>query len=127
MNPGPLITGLLRREVEKADCSRRKVGAVLVKNGIIVGKGHNTLPFDSCEAGACPRGRLTYEEQPPDVGYEASGCHSLHAEDSALAQAGTRAVGAVAYITEWPCPRCESRLKDAGVVGFIKVDVMSRV
>lgn len=121
MNATPLILGLLRLEVNKADCSRRKVAAVLVYKGVVVGKGHNELPEGSCEAGACPRGRLSYEEQPKDVGYEASGCVSLHAEDNALAEAGPRAVGSVAFITEWPCPRCASRLQDAGVIKVIKV------
>lgn len=125
MNPGPLITLLVQREARQADCSRRKVGAVLVRDGIIVGKGHNFLPLGSCTEGDCPRGRMSYEEQPADVGYEASGCMSLHAEDNALAMAGERAVGAIAYISEWPCPRCEQRLKDAGVIGFIRVDLSS--
>ena len=123
MNPGPLIVSLLRREISLADCSRRKVGAALVLNGIIVGKGHNELREGSCQEGDCPRGKMSYEEQPPDVGYEASGCFSVHAEESALAQAGSRAVGALAYVSEWPCPRCERALKDAGILGFIKVDV----
>lgn len=121
MNPGPLITGLIRREKSLADCTRRQVGCVIVKHGIIVGKGHNELPEGSCGAGDCPRGRMSYEEQPADVGYEASGCFSHHAEDNALKSAGSRAEGALAYISEWPCPRCEERLKAAGIVGFILV------
>lgn len=116
----PLIQRLLRREVNKADCTRRRVGAVLLLNGVVVGKGHNSLPEGSCLLGDCPRGRMSYAEQPADVGYEASGCHSLHAEDHALAEAGERAVGAIAWVTEWPCPRCYGRLKDAGVAGVMR-------
>lgn len=96
---------------------------MLVLNGWVVGKGHNRLPVDSCTEGACPRGLLSYGEAPKDVDYEKTGCVAIHAEDMALAEAGEKAVGAIAYITEWPCPRCETRLKAAGVVGFIKVQM----
>lgn len=119
MNISTLVLG----EVQKADCSRRKVGAVLTFNGVVVGAGYNALPAGSCEAGDCPRGQMSYEEQPADVDYEASGCVSLHAEDNALAEAGPLAVGATMYVSEWPCPRCVTRLQDAGVVEVIKVDV----
>lgn len=123
MNPGALILGILRREASRADCTRRRVSAVIVLNGVIVGKGHNDLPVGSCRAGDCPRGRLSYDQQPKDVGYEASGCTSLHAEDNALAEAGERAVGAIAYVSEWPCPRCYGRLQEAGVIGVMHVDL----
>jgi dCMP deaminase len=123
VNPGPLIMSILRREKSLADCTRRQVGAVLVKDGIIVGKGHNRLPDGSCTEGHCPRGQMSYAEQPPDIGYAASGCFSDHAEDAALRDAGDRAVGAIAYVSEWPCARCYVTLKDAGVIGFIRVEL----
>ena len=116
----PVVTGLLRMGVQSADCTRRKVACVLTLDGLTVGIGFNRLPVgQSCEAGDCPRGQMSYEEQPADVGYEASGCHSVHAEDMALANAGEDARGAVAWLTEWPCPRCYDRLKGAGVVGVM--------
>lgn len=127
MNPGPLILGLLRREVQKADCSRRKVGAVIALDGVIVGKGHNFLPLGSCMAGDCPRGLLSYDQQPKDVGYEASGCVSIHAEDNALAEAGYRAIGAVIYVSEDPCPQCAARILEAGIARIQVVEVHTSV
>ena len=121
--PSPLIRALVQREVNKADCSRRRVGAVLALNGVVVGKGHNALPRGSCEMGDCPRGKLSYEEQPADVGYEKSGCFSEHAEEAALREAGERARGAVIYVSEMPCPRCAKALRDAGVIRAIKVSL----
>ena len=117
------ITVLVQAQVDAADCSRRKVGCVLSRDGVVVGQGHNELPEGSCEAGACPRGRMTYEEQPADVDYETSGCVSIHAEDMALAEAGPRAKGATAYISEPPCPRCVLRLKAAGVKEVVRVEI----
>ena len=66
---------------------------------------------------------MTYEEQPADVGYEKSGCTSIHAEDMALAEAGPRAKGATAYISEEPCPRCALRLRAAGVAEVVRVEI----
>lgn len=125
MKSQELVRGLLRLEKDKADCRRRSVACVLTLNGVVVGKGHNSLPIGSCLAGECPRGLLSYEEAPKDVGYEnpAHPCYALHAEDDALEEAGVWAQGAIAWITEQPCPRCQQRLKDGGVVDFIVVDL----
>ena len=115
MTNSALVRALLRRETEKADCSRRRVGAVVSFNGVIMGKGHNSLPKGSCTAGDCQRGRMSYEEQPKDVGYEASGCFSIHAEENAIAEAGRWCVGATIYVTDKPCPRCREHIKAAGI------------
>lgn len=123
MKPQVLVRRLLHLEKRKADCRRRSVACVITLNGVVVGKGYNSLPEGSCVQGECPRGLLSYEEAPPNVGYESTGCHAIHAEDAALAEAGVWAEGAIAWITEEPCPRCQKRLKDAGVVDFMKVTV----
>lgn len=123
MTPGPLILGLLRLELGKADCSRRKVAAVITNgDGWIVGKGHNELPEGSCINGDCPRGQLSYAVQPKDVGYEASGCFSHHAEHNALKEAGATAKGGTIFVTEKPCPGCQERLDQAGVSTIVWVD-----
>lgn len=123
MNASPLIRAILRLELGKADCSRRRVAAVLVNDGWVCGVGHNTLPEGSCIGGDCPRGRMSYEEQPADVGYEKSGCTSTHAEAMAISQAGALARGSIAYVTEWPCPGCAALLEKAGITKVIKVEV----
>jgi dCMP deaminase len=106
----------LREELKKADCSRRKVAAVvMLGDHHIIGRGHNSLPVGSCLDGQCPRGKLTYDEQPKDVGYAESGCTSVHAEVAALANAGFEARGSVMYVTEIPCSACERYIIQCGV------------
>lgn len=105
----------LREELAKADCSRRRVAAVVFNGGTIVGRGHNRLQSGSCLDGHCPRGLLSYDQQPKDVGYAESGCTSVHAEVAALADAGSAAVGATLIVTEEPCPDCQIELLVCGV------------
>lgn len=105
----------LREELAKADCSRRKVAAVIMKDGKIVGRGHNRLPEGSCLDGQCPRGKLSYAQQPKDVGYTQSGCVSVHAEVAALHDAGLQSVDATLFVTEVPCPDCQVVIIECGI------------
>lgn len=103
---------------QRADCTRRRVGCVLVDGEHrIVATGYNgTAPgLPGCLAGACPRGRLTYEEQPAFTGYD--NCISVHAEINALLWANGR--GETAYLTCPPCPACRNALRAAGITRII--------
>lgn len=123
----------------RADCSRRKVGAVIVKDNRVRSTGYNGSPpgGPSCLAGQCPRGRhwakvdqegVTYcacgNDWPcPDyaepgssydtsVGRTVGSCIALHAEQNALLWADPDAIrGATIYITHAPCDACLRMLK----------------
>ncbi|XVU30551.1 deoxycytidylate deaminase [Actinoplanes sp. CA-054009] len=100
----------------RADCSRRKVGAVIVNGGEIVSTGYNGSPpgGPSCLAGECPRGRMTYEEQPADIGYD--NCVAVHAEANACLRAGrNRAWGGELYLTDPPCVECRKTIQAVGI------------
>jgi len=101
-----------------ADCRRRRVGALLVKGGELVGIGWNGLPHGSCTKGDCPRGMLTYTEQPKFVGYE-NNCEAIHAETSAIKDAGDHARGAKLYVTCEPCGGCVEAIAEAGITDVV--------
>lgn len=102
-----------------ADCTRRRVGCVLVLDNRIVATGFNGAPAGdaSCLAGACPRGLLDYDAVPAgaDYGAGAGRCIAIHAEANALLHAGRDCRGATAYITCPPCSDCEKLLRGAGI------------
>ena len=119
------LVGSLQEMKEKADCRRRRVTAlVCLEDGTVVGWGWNGLQGGpSCLQGHCPRGLLTYEQQPQDIGYAETGCSALHAEDMALQQAGLLAGGAVVLVTEKPCPGCAALLREANVSAVLVVEI----
>lgn len=95
-------------------CTRRRVGAVLVKDNRIISTGYNGTPPKQaeCSAGGCPRGGLT---GPLPEDYHAFPCSGCHAEANALLRAGSAASGAVLYCTHRPCPQCQNLIMSAGV------------
>lgn len=113
---------LARAASIRGDCTRRQVGAVVMdQNHRIVGAGYNGYPSGEpgcLSDGACPRGRLTYEEQPAGRGYASSGCKAVHAEVNAVEHAlrslswEAPAPELTVYITDEPCEDCRNYLTD---------------
>lgn len=108
----------------RADCTRRKVGAVLMApDHSIVSTGYNGgySGGPSCLAGECPRGRLTKEQLAPNSDYSsgAGTCIALHAEWNALLRASWADMRfSTMYITCRPCHICET-LIDGTPIGRI--------
>jgi dCMP deaminase len=111
---------------KRADCSRRQVGAVaLAPDHRVLGTGYNGLRagVPGCAtAGACPRGRLGYDQieaGSPYVGVEAH-CPALHAEENCILYlSGDQRRGATLYVTDEPCPNCTRLLAGAGFVRVV--------
>lgn len=104
-------------EANKADCRRRKIGCVLVGDHGVIAVGHNRLLHGSCEAGDCPRGRMSYDALPALSPYIGN-CDAVHAETSALMMAWAQGVlqsVREAFVTADPCPQCERALRECGV------------
>ena len=96
----------------RADCTRRKVGAVLMMpDHSIAATGYNGgyAGGPSCLKGECPRGTLSTTELPPDSDYSSGKgvCIALHAEWNVLLRATWEQMnGSTLYVTTNPCHLC---------------------
>lgn len=107
--------GLARAVSARADCSRRQVGAVLVRPDMsIASTGYNGSEpgGPSCLAGECPRAAsgvpgIVTTYAPGQPGY----CVALHAESNCLAFAREDTTGYTMYLTCEPCDWCVRSMK----------------
>ena len=100
---------------QRATCTRRKVGAVLVKNNQIISTGYNGAPkrVAHCSITGCLREQLNV---PSGKNHEL--CRGIHAEQNAIIQAavnGTQIEGAVLYCTTQPCIICTKMIINAEI------------
>ncbi|MBX3158773.1 MAG: dCMP deaminase family protein [Deltaproteobacteria bacterium] len=92
----------------RSTCPRKYVGAVLVRNRIILSTGYN--------------GSIRGMPHCTDVGHMMEDGHcvaTIHAEANAVIQAarsGANIDGATTYVTASPCWHCFKQLANAGVV-----------
>lgn len=111
---------------KRSTCTRRQVGAVLVKDNKVIGNGYNGVPsgYTHCIDGGCPRGQLSTGSVPSGSDYNAFPCKAIHAEHNAILQAGLADCrGAVLYTTEPPCQQCTNLIEHAGIEKVILVDM----
>lgn len=123
MNTDEHFLKLALTESEAAKCTRRKVGALLVKRNRVFALGRNGTPSGEtdCTAGGCPRGKLSYDEQPAREGYAGSAC--IHAEMNALLYADRADTeNATLYCTHKPCDDCFKHIRAAGVDRIVAPD-----
>lgn len=101
----------------RSDCRRSKVGSVIAyPSGQLAGTGYvGTEPgAPGCLEGACPRGRMSYAEQPHGGSY--ANCISRHSEDNAIRNANGPLEGCTIYVTREPCKACHELIRAAGIV-----------
>ncbi|MDT8421120.1 MAG: cytidine/deoxycytidylate deaminase family protein [Desulfuromonadales bacterium] len=99
----------------RSTCTRRQVGAVLVKDKNILATGYNGVPsgITHCEVTGCLREQL---KVPSGERHEL--CRGLHAEQNAIIQAAKHGINiddATLYCTDSPCIICSKMLINAGV------------
>jgi len=96
---------------ENSYCNRRQVGALVVKNKMIISDGYNGTPagFDNiCE----DQNGLTFP-------------YVLHAEANAitkLAVSHNSSKGATLYVTTAPCIECSKLIIQSGIVRVVYLD-----
>ncbi len=106
------ITGQV---AERATCTRRHIGAILVKDKRILATGYNGTPagLAHCDEMGCLR-----EQRDIPSGTQHELCRGIHAEQNAVIQAARHGIaidGATVYCTHQPCVLCAKILINAGV------------
>lgn len=89
-------------------CKRKKVGAIIVKDGMIISDGYNGTPsgFDNCCENE--RGETHW--------------YVLHAEANAIlkvAKSTNNCLGATLYLTLSPCKECSKLVIQSGIIRVV--------
>ncbi len=109
---------------QMSTCSRRQVGAVVVKDRMVLGEGFNGVVSGKkhCIDGGCPRGQLSYGDVPAGADYNQFPCYAIHAEANALYRAGLDACnGATLYVNAEPCTQCSALIERFGIKEVVVV------
>ena len=120
--------GITKAVATRATCLRRKYGAVITKDNIIVSTGYNGAPAgmkDCLEVGRCTRKEL---QIPHGERYEL--CHSIHAEANAIIRASIEELrGSTIYISgidekssecsSEPCMMCKRMILNAKIARVV--------
>ncbi len=103
----------------RSTCVRRQVGAVIVKDRMVLSTGYNDTPrgMTNCGDGGCERCR---SGAAPGTALDT--CLCLHAEQNAIIQAAYHGVGIASgmiYSTHQPCLTCAKMIVNAGLVRIV--------
>jgi len=101
---------------KRSTCTRREVGAVVIKNKRILATGYNGAPsgISHCIDIGCLRENLNVAS-----GERHELCRGIHAEQNAIVQAAFHGVsinGATLFCTNLPCSICAKMIINAGIV-----------
>ncbi len=99
----------------RSTCLRRRVGAVIVKDHMVLSTGYNDTPrgVTNCGEGGCAR---CAGDAPSGTSHDT--CLCLHAEQNTLVQAAYHGVviaGGTIYVTYQPCLICAKLLLNVGI------------
>jgi dCMP deaminase len=99
----------------RSTCLRRQVGAVIVKDRMVLSTGYNDTPrgLPNCGDGGCAR---CAGDAPSGTGHDT--CLCLHAEQNSVIQAAYHGVsinGGTIYVTHQPCLVCAKMILNAGL------------
>lgn len=96
----------------RANCMKRRVGCVVVRDCRVIATGYNGTPrsMTNCNQGGCPRCNEGEDNS-------LSACLCLHAEENALLEAGRDRVGpnAILYCDTCPCLTCSVKIVQTGI------------
>ncbi len=104
---------------KRSTCTRRAVGAIIVKDRRILATGYNGAPshVSHCSQVGCLR-----EQMAVPSGERHELCRGIHAEQNAIIQAAYHGVSikeASLYCTNQPCSICAKMIINAGIKRII--------
>ncbi len=105
----------IKQEEKASLCLRKKIGAVIVKNGLIIGRGHNGNSKDipPCSVIGCAKNYFKFRS-----GLRNELCTGICAEQRAMIDAikkGHSLKGAELYTTYSPCVFCSRYMIEFGI------------
>jgi dCMP deaminase len=106
---------------KRSTCLRRNIGAVIVKDNIIVSTGFNGAPrgMPHCIDIGCLRDQLKI---PSGTRHEI--CRGVHAEQNAIIRGDPlRMEGATLYVNAKPCKICAKMIVNAGIKRVVYIDI----
>ena len=92
-------------------CKRKKVGAIIVKEGMIISDGYNGTPSGFCNDCEDNAGETHW--------------YVLHAEANAIlkvAKSANNAKDSTLYLTHSPCRECSKLILQAGIMRLVFLD-----
>jgi dCMP deaminase len=107
----------------RADCLRRQVGAIIVKDLRIMATGYNGTPHNiaDCSQGGCIRCEKRHSGELKS-GQNEESCVCIHAEQNVIIQAaylGLSTKGSTLFSTTNPCSSCAKMLINAGIIRVV--------
>lgn len=107
----------------RADCTRRQVGSLIVRDFRIISTGYNGTPhkIKNCSEGGCLRCQRRDKGEIKGYEYEES-CVCIHAEQNAIIQAAYQGIstnGGTLYSTTNPCSSCAKIIANAGIIKVV--------
>jgi len=118
-DPDAYFMGIALAVRTRANCTGRRVGAIIVRDNRILSTGYNGTPakMRNCEEGGCHR-CANPQAYASGEGYDL--CICVHAEQNALlaaARFGVAVEGCTLYTTLQPCFGCLKEILQASVRG----------
>lgn len=106
-------------EAKKANCAKGKVGAVIVLNDKVLGKGNNSVPNNCkpCTIDNCLRKKYNLKS-----GEKQELCRCVHAEQNAILNSlknDEDIKGSTIYVTKSPCIICAKLIINSGIAKVI--------
>jgi dCMP deaminase len=110
---------IARNVASRGNCLKRKVAALIVKDGRIISTGYNGTPRNTknCFEGGCPRCNSVGPS-----GQNLGDCYCSHGEENAIVQAAYHGIsikGSTLYTTFSPCLLCTKMIINAGVLEVV--------